>query len=165
MSHMESSCRKIYAHDQWKETKQANFQEKLLRNISCTRWPLWRKSTHLDGCLHPFINGRDLIHWICSCEPFGWSVIAFPCWMRRHMFVFPACILGDIFDASICCEKPRNPCLLDYSYNSCGYTWDFHPCHLRFIHFIFTSYVHWEHKNLPRILQRLVWIWNHLGDM
>ena len=79
MSHMESSRRKMYVHDQWKTTKQANFQEKLLRHISCTRWPLWRKSTHLDVCFHPLTNGRELIHWMCSHGSFAWSVIPFPC--------------------------------------------------------------------------------------
>ena len=81
------------------------------------------------------------------------------------MFVFPACILGDIFDASICCEKPRNPCLLDDSYPYSGRVWDFHPWHLSLIDLIFDSCVHWVHKNLPRRLERLVWIRSHLGEI
>ena len=62
MSHMESSCRKNSPPEQLKEIKQENYQEKLLRRISCIRWPLWRKSTHLDGFLHPSTSGRELIH-------------------------------------------------------------------------------------------------------
>ena len=116
MSHMESSCRKLYARDQWKVAKQANYQEKLLRNISCTRWFMWRKFTHLDGCLHPLTSDRDLIHWMCSIGPLGWSVITLPCWMRRHIFVFPVCIPRDNCDASFYCEKFGNPCLLDDAY-------------------------------------------------
>ena len=37
MSHMESSCRKMFAHDQGKRDKKEKFQEKLLRKISCIR--------------------------------------------------------------------------------------------------------------------------------
>ena len=142
MSHMESSCRKISAHDQWKADKQANFQEKLLRKIYCTRWYLWRKSTHLDRCLHPLDGGRELSHWMCSHGPFGLSVILFSCWMRNHMFVFPACILGDNFDVSFYCEHLCHPSMLDDAYPYCGWTWYFHPCHLSFMDFIFDSSVH-----------------------
>ena len=81
------------------------------------------------------------------------------------MFVFPIFILGDNFDALFYCEHPRNPCLLDDAFPSCGWTWDFHPCHLSFIDFIFDSWKHWAQKNLPRRLERVVWIWPHLGDM
>ena len=69
------------------------------------------------------------------------------------------------FDESFSCERPEHPCLLDDAYPSSGWTWDSHPCHLSFIDFIFYSYVHWEHENLHGILERLVWIQPHLGDM
>ena len=70
------------------------------------------------------------------------------------MFVFLSFILGYIFVATFYCENPKNACLLDYGYPSCGWTWDFHPFHLSFIDFIFYSYVHWAHKNLPINLER-----------
>ena len=83
ISHIEYSRRNVSSHEQWKLAKKANFQEKLLTNISCTRWPLWRKSTHLDVCFHlhflmPFFIqlhplsgtcGRELIHWSCTLVP------------------------------------------------------------------------------------------------
>ena len=122
---MESYCINISAHGLWKEAKKEIFQEKLLRHISCTRWPMWRKFRKLDGWLHPLTSGRDFNHWMCSHGCFGLSVFPFPCWIRRHMFVFPSCILGDIFDASFYYEHPRNTCLLDDAYPSCGWTWDF----------------------------------------
>ena len=126
---------------------------------------MWRKTTHLDGFLHHLTSGRELSHWMCSHGSFGLSVIPFPCWMRRHMFVFTACIIRDYFDASFSCEQTGNPCLLDDSYPYSGRVWDFHPWHLSLIDFIFDSCVHWVHKKLPRRLERLVWIWPHLWDM
>ena len=45
MSHMESSCRKKYAHDQWKVGEQENCKEELIRKVYCIRWYLWRKYT------------------------------------------------------------------------------------------------------------------------
>ena len=104
MSHMESSCRKNSAHDQWKVDKQANCQEKLLRKISCIRWYLWRKSTQLDRCLHPLTSGRELSHWKCSHGPFSWSISTLLDWMMGHLFIFHACIFGDNCDASSYCE-------------------------------------------------------------
>ena len=77
-------------------------------------------------------------------------------------FLFKFSIL---FYASFSYEKHGNPCLLDDAYSSFGWKWDIHPCRLRFIDLIFDSSVHWEHKNLPRRLETLVWIWPHLGDM
>ena len=146
MSHIESSYRKNSTHDQWKEAKQANCQEKLLRNISCIRWPLWRNSTHLDVCLNPLMSCRDLSHWMCSHVPFGQSVITFPCWMRRHIFVFHACILGDNCDASFYCDQFRNPCLLDDSYIHWGCTWDSHLCQCNNKIVRFSVGVHQAHK-------------------
>ena len=90
MSHMESSCRKNSANEQWKAAEQANCQEELMRKISCIRWSWWRKSTQVDGFLYSLTNGRDLSHWKCSHGPFGWSVRTFSGWMRGHLFVFPA---------------------------------------------------------------------------
>ena len=92
MSHMESSCRKISAHEQWKVVEQANCQEELMRKISCIKWSWLRKYTQLDGFLYPLTRGRDLIHWKCSHGPSGWIVSTFSGWMRGHLFVFPACI-------------------------------------------------------------------------
>ena len=52
MSHMESSCKNIYAHDQWKVDKKANCQEKLLRKISCIILYLWRNPHNwIDSCI------------------------------------------------------------------------------------------------------------------
>ena len=127
---MEYACRNCFAHGRWKGTKQASCQEKLLRHIYCTRWPLWRKSTYLDGYLHPLSSGRELIQWMCSHGSFGLSVILVPCWMRRHMFVFLVCIIKYYFDASFHCEQIGNPCLLDDTYVYWGCTWDFQDFHL-----------------------------------
>ena len=128
MSHMESTCRNFFAHNQWKEDKQANWKEKLLRKISCIRWYLWRKSTQLDIFLHHLTSGRELIHWKCSHRPFGRSVCTFSGWMRGHLFVFFACILGEKCDTSSYCERFGNLWLLEDAYN-CLDTWESHLCH------------------------------------
>ena len=77
------------------------------------------------------------------------------------MFVFPTCILRDNFDALFYFENLGNPFLYDDSYPYYGWTWDFHPCHLRFIDFIFDSCVNWEHKNLIISFGIHMWIWPH----
>ena len=45
MSHMESSCRKMSADEQWKASEQSNCQEELMRKTSCIKWSWWRKYT------------------------------------------------------------------------------------------------------------------------
>ena len=73
------------------------------------------------GMLAPFDQWQRVEHWTCSHRPFGWSVSTFPCWMRGHTIVFPACILGDNGDAPSYCEHFGNPCLLDDSYIHWGW--------------------------------------------
>ena len=113
MSHMESSCRKNSAHEQWKETEQSNCQEELMRKTSYIKWSWWRKYTQLDGFLYPMTSGRELSHWKFSNGNFGWSASTLSDWMMGHLFIFLACICGDNCDASSYCEQFGHPCWLD----------------------------------------------------
>ena len=119
---------KSFAHEQWKEAKQANCQEDLMRKISCIKWSWCRKSTQLDGLLYPMTSGRELSNWRCSHGNFGWSVSTLSDWMMGHLFIFPSCIFGHNCDASYYCEKFGKPCWLDDSYTHWGWTWDSHLC-------------------------------------
>ena len=137
MSYMESSCRKISAHFQWKTNKQEKCHEKLFRKIPCTQ---------LDRCLHYLTSGKDLSHWKCSHGPFSRSASTLSGGMRGHLFVFPACIFGDNCDASSYCENFGNHCLLDHAYTHWGLTWDSHICHCSNKTMSFSASMHHAHK-------------------
>ena len=139
MSHMESSCRKISAHDQWKTNKREKCQEKLFRKIPCTQ---------LDRCLNYLTGGKALSHWKCSHGPFSMSVSPLSGGMRGHLFVFPACIFRDDCDASSYCEQFGHPCWLDDSYTHWGWTCDSHLCIFSNIIVRFNADVHQAHKEL-----------------
>ena len=103
MSHMESSCRKIYAHEQWKAVEQSNCQEELMRKTSCIKWSWWRKYT-VWWILLPYDQWQRVEPLEVFTWNFGWSVSTLSDWMMRHLFIFPACICGDNYDASYYCD-------------------------------------------------------------
>ena len=95
-----------------------------------------------------FDQWRNMIHWKCSHGPFSRSVSTFLGWMRGHLSVFLACIIGENSDTSSYCEKFGNPCCLDDAYTHWGWTWDSHLCIFNNIIVRFNADVHQAHKEL-----------------
>ena len=96
----------------------------------------------IDGVLHPWIKGRELIHWMKRGSPIEFH--------RDHdTSLFEGNMNMTDFDTTYS--------LLDQHFR----TWDPHPCHLSFIDNTLVPCVHWSHENLSVGMERLVELWPH----